>query len=63
MLRRAAKPGRKVVIMKYTIVQVLYTDSEGWECIEAVPLYGSILNSRRLCYLLSIGGEIIPEFN
>ena len=48
--------------MKYTIVHVHYTDSEGWECIEAVPLYGSILISRRLNYLLSIGGEIIPEY-
>jgi hypothetical protein len=48
--------------MKYTIVHVRYTDSEGWECIESVPLYGSILISRRLNYLLSIGGEIIPEF-
>lgn len=48
--------------MKYTTVYVRYTDSEGWECIEAVPLYGSILNSRRLCQLLSIGGEIIPDY-
>ena len=48
--------------MKYIVVHVRYTDSEGWECIEAVPLYDSILNSRRLCQLLAIGGEIIPEF-
>ena len=61
MPRRAANPGRKVVLMKYTTVFVRYNDPEGWECIESVPLYGSILNSRRLCYLLSIGGEIIPE--
>jgi len=48
--------------MEYTIVHVRYYDAESWECIEAVPMFGSISNSRRLSYLLSIGGEIIPEY-
>lgn len=48
--------------MEYTIVHVCYRDAEGWECIEAVPMFGSVADSRRLSFLLSIGGEIIPEF-
>ena len=47
--------------MNYKLVHVVYYDAEGWECIEAVPLFDSIENSNRLSYLLSIGGEILPE--
>lgn len=46
---------------EYTIVHVRYFDEEGWECIEAVPMFGTVENSERLQYLLSIGGEVIPE--
>ncbi len=46
---------------EYTIVQVVYLDADGFECIENVPVFGAIENSSRLEYLLSIGGEIIPN--
>lgn len=45
----------------YEIVHVRYFDDEGMEYIEAVPYFGSVEDSKRLAYLLSIGGEIIPE--
>jgi len=40
------------------IVFVAYLNEDNEECIEAV-----LLDSERLAYLISIGGEIIPEFN
>ena len=47
--------------MENTTVFIRYYDAEGWECIEAVPFFGLVGNSR-LSYLLAMGGEIIPEY-
>lgn len=51
----------KGVYVEYDLIHVRWYDPDGWECIEAVPFFGSIENSDRLSYLLSIGGEIIPD--
>ena len=42
--------------MDFQMVDIVYKDSDGWECIEAC-----IAGERRFWYLLSIGGEIIPK--